>query len=91
MAGESTQDPARSAWLVAHTPAVRDHPLVARAGQWVRPDVVDAGPDLPSAFHVIGGIFDAVYTDGDPADAFTGVPADVIAPGQGVVFDLVFR
>ncbi len=52
---------------------------------------MDAGPDLPSAFHVIGGIFDAVYTDGDPAYALTRVSACVIAPGQWVVFDIVFR
>lgn len=68
----------------------RDHPLPARAGQRVRLYVVDAGPNLPSAFHVIGAICAAVYPDGDAAHALTGVSTYPIAPGQGVVFDLIF-
>lgn len=67
----------------------RDRPLTAKAGQRVRLYVVNAGPNLPSAFHVIGAIFDAVYPDGDPAHALTGVSTYTVAPGQGVVFDLI--
>ncbi len=66
----------------------RDHPLPAKAGQRIRLYVVDAGPNLPGAFHVIGGIFQAVYPDGDPVHALAGVSTYEIAPGQGVVFDL---
>jgi nitrite reductase (NO-forming) len=68
----------------------RDHPLPARVGQRIRLYVVDAGPNLPSAFHVIGAIFAAVYPDGDAGHALTGVSTYSIAPGQGVVFDLIF-
>jgi nitrite reductase (NO-forming) len=68
----------------------KDHPLTAKAGQRVRLYVVDAGPTLYSAFHVIGGMFQAVYPDGDPAHALNGVSTYPIAPGQGVVFDLTF-
>jgi nitrite reductase (NO-forming) len=68
----------------------RDHPLPARAGQRVRLYVVDAGPNLPSAFHAIGAIFEAVYPDGDAGHALTGVSTYPVAPGQGVVFDLIF-
>jgi len=67
----------------------RDHPLTARAGQRVRLYVVDAGPNLSSSFHVIGAIFAAVYPDGDPAHAQTGVSTYDISPGAGAVFDLV--
>jgi nitrite reductase (NO-forming) len=67
----------------------RDHPLAGRVGQRIRLYVVDAGPSLPSAFHVIGAIFSAVYPDGNPEHALTGVSTYPIAPGQGVVFDLV--
>ncbi len=67
----------------------RDHPLLATAGQRVRLYVVDAGPDLWSAFHVIGGIFDKVYPDGDVAHALSGVSTYSIAPGEGVVLDLM--
>jgi nitrite reductase (NO-forming) len=66
----------------------QDHPLAARAGKRVRLYVVDAGPNLPSAFHVIGGIFEAVYPDGDPAHASTGVSTYELVPGAGAVFDI---
>ncbi|HSB81972.1 MAG TPA: multicopper oxidase domain-containing protein, partial [Candidatus Methylomirabilis sp.] len=67
----------------------RDHPLPAKVGQRTRLYVVDAGPNLPSALHVIGAMFAAVYPDGDPAHALTGVSTYPLAPGQGAVFDLV--
>jgi nitrite reductase (NO-forming) len=67
----------------------RDHPLQAVAGKRVRLYVVNAGPSLWSAFHVIGAIFDKVYPDGDPAHALNGVSTYSIAPGAGAVFDLV--
>jgi nitrite reductase (NO-forming) len=67
----------------------RDRPLTARVGQRIRLYVVDAGPNLPSAFHVIGGVFAAVYPDGDATHAQTGVSTYAVAPGAGVVLDLV--
>ncbi len=66
----------------------KDHPLPAKAGQRIRLYVVDAGPSLPSAFHVIGGIFSDVYTDGDVSHALKGVSTWEVAPGQGVIFDI---
>ncbi len=68
----------------------KDNPLTAKAGQRVRLYVANAGPNLPSAFHVIGGIFSNVYPDGDAAHALAGVSTYQVAPGQGVVFDLIF-
>ncbi len=68
-----------------------DHPLSAKVGQRVRLYVVDAGPNLPSSFHIIGGIFTAVYPDGDATHALTGVSTYPIAPGQGVVFDAIMQ
>ncbi|HET9017758.1 MAG TPA: multicopper oxidase domain-containing protein [Thermomicrobiaceae bacterium] len=67
----------------------RDHPLPAKAGQRVRLYLVDAGPTLDTSFHVIGAIFAAVYPDGDPAHALTGVSTYNVSPGAGAVFDLV--
>ena len=40
------------------------HPLQARSGDRVRMWVVDAGPNEPSSFHVVGGQFDTVYQEG---------------------------
>jgi nitrite reductase (NO-forming) len=68
-----------------------DHPLTAKVGQRVRLYVVDAGPNLPSAFHIIGGMFAAVYPDGDSNHALAGVSTYPIAPGQGVVFDTIMQ
>lgn len=67
----------------------RDHPLPAKVGKRVRLYVVDAGPNLPSAFHVIGGMFDTVYPDGDAAHALHGVSTYAIAPGAGAVLDVI--
>jgi nitrite reductase (NO-forming) len=68
-----------------------DHPLSAKVGQRVRLYVVDAGPNLPSSFHIIGGIFTAVYPDGDATHALTGVSTYPVSPGQGVVFDAIMQ
>ncbi|GEL94775.1 multicopper oxidase domain-containing protein [Cellulomonas composti] len=43
----------------------RDRPLTAVAGERVRFWVLDAGPNRPSAFHVVGGQFDTVFREGD--------------------------
>jgi len=66
-----------------------DQPLTAKVGQRVRLYVIDAGPNLSSAFHIIGGMFAAVYPDADPNHALTGVSTYPIAPGQGVIFDAI--
>ena len=66
----------------------KDQPLAGKAGKRIRLYVVDAGPSLPSAFHVVGAIFQAVYPDGDPTHALSGVSTYSVAPGEGVIFDL---
>lgn len=51
-----------------------DHtPLPARVGERVRVWVLDAGPNRPSSFHVVGGQFDATYSEG----------AYLLQPGAG--------
>lgn len=43
-----------------------DHePLSAQAGDRVRMWVLDAGPNLPLSFHVVGTQFDTVWSEGD--------------------------
>jgi nitrite reductase (NO-forming) len=42
----------------------RFSPLTATAGKRVRIWVLDAGPSAPTAFHVVGTIFDTVFKDG---------------------------
>jgi nitrite reductase (NO-forming) len=51
-----------------------DHaPLTARVGERVRVWVLDAGPNRPTSFHVVGGQFDTVYSEG----------AYLLRPGSG--------
>jgi nitrite reductase (NO-forming) len=66
----------------------RDNPLPARAGERIRLYVMNAGPTLFSAFHVIGAIFDRVYVDGNPRNVLEGVSTYTVAPGQGCTFEL---
>jgi nitrite reductase (NO-forming) len=44
---------------------VGDKALTAKVGETVRLFIGDAGPNLVSSFHVIGQIFDTVWTEGD--------------------------
>jgi nitrite reductase (NO-forming) len=67
----------------------KDHPLPAKAGKRIRIYFVNAGPNLWSAFHIIGGIFDKVYPDGDASHALTGVSTYSVPPGEGAVFDII--
>jgi nitrite reductase (NO-forming) len=63
--------------------------LKANVGETVRLFVGNGGPNLVSSFHVIGEIFDAVYTEG----AITGQPArnvqtTLVPAGGAVVVEL---
>ena len=51
----------------------RDVPLTAEAGERIRLYVVNAGPTLFSAFHVVGALFDKVYIDGNPENVLHAV------------------
>jgi nitrite reductase (NO-forming) len=63
-------------------------PLQANVGELIRLYVMNAGPTLFSAFHVIGAIFDRVYADGNPANVMRGIQTWTIPPGGGATFEL---
>jgi nitrite reductase (NO-forming) len=70
-----------------------DHdPLTARVGERVRIWVLDAGPNRASAFHVVGGQFDTVYSEGNyllhPGPG--GAQVLSLAPAQGGFVELSF-
>jgi nitrite reductase (NO-forming) len=67
----------------------RDNPLPAKAGERIRLHVVNAGPTLFSAFHVIGALFDKVFIDGNPANLLRGVQTYTVPPGGGSTFELI--
>ena len=43
----------------------RDRPIPATVGEKVRVWVLDAGPNISSAFHIVGAQFDTVFKEGD--------------------------
>lgn len=77
-----------------------DHrPLTARAGERVRIWVLDAGPDRPTAFHVVGAQFDTVYVEGryllrpgglGDLGGSGGSQVMALAPAQGGFVELTF-
>ena len=66
------------------------NPLQVDVGDRVRFFVVNAGPSLPSDFHVVGAIFDRVYPDGNPDNALRSVQTWTVPAGGGAVFETTF-
>ena len=66
------------------------HPLTADPGDTVRFYVVDAGPSLTTAFHVVGTILDTAYVDSDmnPEHVLNDVQTVDVPAGGGGVFDV---
>jgi nitrite reductase (NO-forming) len=67
-----------------------DAPLHAAPGQRVRFYVVNAGPNLVLPFHLVGGIFDRAYVDGDMSHWLRDVQTTDVAPGGAAIFDARF-
>ena len=74
-------------------------PLAARVGERVRVWVLDAGPNRPESFHVVGGQFSTVFLEGayqlrDGRDSFGGTgggsQALGLQPAQGGFVELTF-
>jgi nitrite reductase (NO-forming) len=66
-----------------------DAPLRVKRGERVRFYVVNAGPSHPCAFHIVGEQFDTVYLGSPPGNAIRGVQTFGVAPGGGMIFELV--
>jgi nitrite reductase (NO-forming) len=71
-----------------------DHaPLPATTGERVRVWLLDAGPNRATSFHIVGGQFDTVWTEGryliDHAVG-TGSQALALQPAQGGFVELAF-
>lgn len=63
-------------------------PLQARPDELVRIWVMNAGPTLTNAFHVIGALFDHVSADGNPTSRLNGIQTYNVPPGAGAMFEL---
>jgi nitrite reductase (NO-forming) len=67
-----------------------DHPLHVQPHQRVRFYVVNAGPNLVTPFHLVGGVFERAYNDGDMSHWLNGVQTTDVAPGGSAAFDARF-
>ena len=65
-----------------------DAPLQAEPNELIRLWVLNAGPTLTNAFHVIGALIDETHADGNPANTQYGLQTYNIAPGAGAMFEL---
>src|SRR5262249_31948775 len=66
----------------------RLHPLHAKVGEMVRIFFGVGGPNFTSSFHVIGEIFDKVYTLGGlQSPPVQGIQTVTVAPGGAVVVE----
>ena len=65
-----------------------DAPLEVRPDEPFRIWVVNAGPTLTNAFHVIGTLFPHVYPSGNPTTPLNGLQTWNIPPGDGAMFEL---
>ena len=69
--------------------ALTEKPLLARQGERVRLYFSNAGPNLFSAFHVIGCIFDKVYRDADvTSPPARGVQTVAVPPGGATIVEI---
>ncbi len=66
------------------------NPLLVQPNELVRLYVFNEGPNLWEAFHVIGGILDTVYIDGNPFNVEHGLQTISIPPSGGVIVDMYF-
>ena len=66
------------------------NPLVVKPNELVRLYVFNEGPSLWEAFHVIGGIIDTAYIDGNPLNAQHGLQTVNIPPAGGAIIDMYF-
>lgn len=74
---DPVHDPAATRWLQA------------KPGERVRIYFVNAGPNEFSSFHPIAGIWDKVYSSGNPKNVQVGLQSFVVGPGDAATFDLI--
>lgn len=74
----------------------RSDPIEVKVGERVRLWVVDAGPNRATSFHVVGGQFDTVYSEGayllggPGIETEGGAQALALQPGQGGFVEITF-
>ena len=68
----------------------REHKMTAKVGETVRVFFGVGGPNKPSSFHLIGEIFDKVYSEGSVSSTKKDVQTTLVAPGGATSVDVKF-
>lgn len=72
-----------------HAQSLMTPPLTANAGERVRLYVHNVGPNDQSSFHVIGTIFDRVWYEGNPQNAWRGMQTVLLGASNGAVIEFI--
>jgi nitrite reductase (NO-forming) len=72
-----------------HVNALKDRPLIADAGDRIRLYVHNFGPNDTASTHVVGTIFDRVWYEGNPANAWRGMQTVLLGASNGAVVEFV--
>lgn len=72
-----------------HSSQYVDEPIDIPVGELVRIYMVNHGPNVWSAFHVVGGIFDHAYWNANPKNIMEGLQTISVGPGDGVAVEFV--
>lgn len=73
-----------------HASQYVDEPIEVPVGELVRIYMINNGPNVWSAFHVVGGIFQAVYLNANPNNKLEGLQTISVGPGDGVACEIIF-
>jgi nitrite reductase (NO-forming) len=74
-----------------HASQYVDQPIKVKVGEPIRIFVVNAGPNVWSSFHVVGGIFDKAYVNANPKNLLQGLQSISIGPGDGACVELTLE
>lgn len=72
-----------------HVSALVDEPLRAKEGERVRLYFLNAGPSDTSSFHVIGGIFDRVWYEGNVENEWRGMQTVLLGASNSAVMEFI--
>jgi len=65
-----------------------ENPIKVNVGELIRIYVVNMGPNVWSAFHVVGAIFSKAYVNANPKNVLEGLQTISIGPGDGACVEL---
>jgi nitrite reductase (NO-forming) len=65
------------------------NPLPAKPGERVRLFVLNVGPSKTSSFHVVGTIFDRVWSEGNPDNQFRGMQTVLLGSSNSAIVEFM--